>query len=47
MVAMVELFDNKKMQEICIKFFLKHIHSTPLGIPDILKQHYFSTRVSL
>ena len=33
--------------EICITCFLKHIYSTLIGISDILKQHYFSTGVSL
>ena len=29
------------LQAICIKCVLKHISTTPMGILDILKQHYF------
>ena len=37
----------KKFKEKCITRFLKYIKSTPMGIPYILKQHLFSTEVSL
>ena len=34
------------LQEICITSLLKHIYTTLMGLPDILRQHNFSTEVS-
>ena len=35
------------MHGLCIKCFLKYIHVTQMGIPHILKHHYFLSGVSL
>ena len=35
------------LHEICMKCFSKHIYSTQIGIPHILKHNYWFTVVSL